>query len=644
MKKIFVVLSMVILFTNVVMAAPEATEVSRLKKIFNITDVTDFKVTSSENTYDDGGTFKSYFYTWTNKDTTYSVTTDASGNIFNFYTSSTTPDTSFQHLSKNDLESIANSFLKKIDPKLVEQYKLTSTSTFSKNGQATLVFNRYVNNIKVINDIITIEIQFDKKAVTQFDRTNSSSKFKDEAFPKLEKAIPLNEIYSKLESNNPLTLAYLVTGDEKNQVGNLVYTHLLEPNSFDALTSKPITILDPVYEKALSADAASDLSDVEITELDKIKNIKTESEVQKFIEKNFNVKSLKLNGKHLMLDADKNYYYSFYYDSTDENKPSYLSINISAKDLTVLSFSDSDYGTKEASITKDEALKISKAFLDKFNKAKNISSNPIVEIGSNITTILYPRMENKIPVIGEGITIQISNSMKKVSNYNFVFSKAKFPAVSKTISLEKAKEIAKKDFVLNYTYVKNAPFLVYSYSNGNPIIRATDGALLSANGEEMQNLQISYSNLDKSKYKNEIEVLTDLNIGFYKISDLTQTIKVKDFLELMESMDSGAYPTNDYSFYYSQYEDLNEKMYEQNLTYKDAIKWTLNSLGIKNLKKSAEVWDKKYFKDYDKIQKDYLAYYYLSKATGIYDKDESLQNENITAEEMLHIIYKTVTK
>ena len=200
------------------------------------------------------------------------------------------------------------------------------------------------------------------------------------------------------------------------------------------------------------------------------------------------------------------------------------------------------------------------------------------------------------------------------------------------------------DFGLSYGYVGSKPTLIYSYKNGNTILRASDGTPISIVGDEIQNPEINYENLEKSKYKDEITVLTDLGIGFYNLKDLQRSITIKEFINLMESIDSVTTKAIDYSFIPSQYEDLNQSDLENILTYKNAIKWILNSKGINNFKNTTEIWDKTIFKDYDNIEKEYLAYYYIAKSKGIYDKNESFQNQNISADEILHLIYNAVIK
>lgn len=646
MKKIISSLLIVLLFTNYIYATPNSKEILKIKKIFGITDATEFNITTSENSYDDGGSFKTLDYHWKNNNTQYNVSTDVSGNIFRYHVNYSDNNDEFEFLTKEETIKIATDFMNKLDSKLVKQYRLSSMQTYAKNGISTLYFNRYVNDTIVSNDNITIDVLFNNKSVYSFDRTNSSAKFKDENFPKLEKALPKKNVFSNVENTNPLRLSYLVTGDEKNQIGTLVYTHLLDTKPLDATTANPITIYTTAPKESSKTDAASELSDIEITEIEKIKNLRSEKEVQSFIEKNFDTKDLKLDSKQLILDKNKKYYYLFYYSTPKDSSIRSFSVSIDAKDLSLLSFNEYTMNAdNDSKLSEKEAINLASKFLKNFKHAKNIDeNNPVTSTSNGTTTILYPRIENNIAVYSEGITILVDNSSKKIFYYKTNFSNAKFPSKSNIINLEKAKEFAMNDFSLSYRYVGSKPTLIYSYKDGTPILRASDGTPISIVGDEIQNPEINYENSEKSKYKDEITMLTDLGIGFYNLKDLQKSITIKEFITLMESIDSGATKYIDYSFIPSQYEDLEESDLENNLTYKNAIKWILNSKGINDFKNATEIWDKTIFKDYDSIEKEYLAYYYIAKSKGIYDKNESFQNQNISADEILHLIYNAVIK
>ncbi|SUB74655.1 YcdB/YcdC domain-containing protein [Peptoniphilus indolicus] len=646
MKKIISSLLIVFLFTNYIYATSNSKEILKIKNIFGVTDATEFNITTSEDTYDDGSAFKTLDYHWKNNDTQYNVSTDTSGNIFKYDVNYSDKKDEFKFLTKEETIKIASDFMNKLDPNLIKQYRLRDIQTYVKNGSSTLYFNRYVNDTIISNDSITIDVFFNSKSVCSFERTNSSSKFKDENFPKLEDALPKKNIFSNIENTNPLRLSYLVTGDEKKQIGTLVYTHLLDTKPLDATTAKPIVTYNNNYKDSSKTDGTLALNDVEITEIEKIKNLKPEKEVQSFIKKNFNTKDLKLDSKQLMLDKNKNYYYLFYYSTPKDSSIRSISVSVDAKDLSLLSFNEYTINTdNDSEISKKEAINLASKFLKNFKHAKNIDeNNPVTLSSEGITTILYPRIENNIAVYSEGITILVDNSSKKVFDYKTNFSNAKFPAKSNIINLEKAKEFAMNDFGLSYGYVGSKPTLIYSYKNGNTILRASDGTPISIVGDEIQNPEINYENLEKSKYKDEITMLTDLGIGFYNLKDLQRSITIKEFINLMESIDSVTTKAIDYSFIPSQYEDLNQSDLENILTYKNAIKWILNSKGINNFKNTTEIWDKTIFKDYDNIEKEYLAYYYIAKSKGIYDKNESFQNQNISADEILHLIYNAVIK
>ncbi|WP_040552798.1 hypothetical protein, partial [Peptoniphilus indolicus] len=64
MKKIISSLLIVFLFTNYIYATSNSKEILKIKNIFGVTDATEFNITTSEDTYDDGSAFKTLDYHW----------------------------------------------------------------------------------------------------------------------------------------------------------------------------------------------------------------------------------------------------------------------------------------------------------------------------------------------------------------------------------------------------------------------------------------------------------------------------------------------------------------------------------------------------------------------------------------------------
>lgn len=640
MKKIINILLIFLMCTNVVYASTDSKEVVRIKNIFNIKNVTDFRVSNSEYYIDENIKIKTLVYEWTADGTSYNVSTDTDGNIMGYDKMDDTENNNFEIMTISEIKQAATDFINKIDSNLLKNYKLKNTKVYLKDGSAFLTYTRIVNNLEVINDTMEIEVNFHTKSVSHYNRINTSTLYKDSAFPDVKKAKNKEDVLANLETNNPFKLAYLVTGEDDNLNTVLVYTNLAQLKTVNAITGKPVQINH--YNAVEDAAKASDeLTDIEIAEINKIKNIKSEKDATDFISSNFDITNMQLESTHLYQDEDKNYYYTFNYNSPD-GYGKFMSVNLDAKDLKLKSYmfyDDTEY--KPVTLSTATAKNIANTFLSKYIHAKNIDEvNPIIVEDVYDTTVFYPRVENNIPVYSEGITILINNTSKKVTSYQTHFSKAKFNASDNLIDIAKAKETAQKLFSLKYSYMDNKPLLIYSYDE-QPFIRATDGIELTSFGEEKQNLEINYSNLNSSKYKNEIQVLTELGIGFYKISDLTQELTVENFLQLMNSL----YSVDLYSkqhYYYQTYEDLKEGDYSKKLTYKDAVKWTLNSMGIRKLQNAKEVWEKTIYSDYNSIEKSYLGYYFMAKANGVFDKSESLQNSSVSAEEMLHLIYQSI--
>ena len=81
---------------------------------------------------------------------------------------------------------------------------------------------------------------------------------------------------------------------------------------------------------------------------------------------------------------------------------------------------------------------------------------------------------------------------------------------------------------------------------------------------------------------------------------------------------------------------------DNNLLRADAVKWLMNQNSYRNLKDVKDVFDSSVFKDSSSIPKEYKAYYYIAKGLAIYDYDKASPKENVSIEEALHFIYKSL--
>ncbi len=472
---------------------------------------------------------------------------------------------------------------------------------------------------------------------------------------------------------NPFYLTYFLKYTDSDNISYVpAYTQLKKSPELDAVSSE--FIYEPIYntymkatgagDNAATKEASSGLTPTEQKEVDRVKGVKSLEETKKFAQDNFDLKDMKLESSYLN-KYDKNIYvYDLYY-SSDEG--GYTNLQLGARDFKLYSYSSYDYSSyassyyssyadsvaKSSALKDSQAVKIAKAFIQKFNKDKDLDlENPVI-VKSNEengeTTVNFFVKKNGYYVFSKGVTTHINNENKKLSYYNLSDPDVKLSEMDKdVIGIQKAESIAKNNLKLYYAYVGDKPRLIYSFELNKPVIRAKDGELLNMNGDVDTKGEIVYENINKSKYKDELNLLKSLNIGLPKTLKVDEPITVGDYVYLLNSL-SDSYieydqrNLKDYISYW-MYEDIDVDNLSPNLTRKDAVKWMMNIKDFRKLKEIKNIFDKEAFTDSNKIPKDYRAYYYLAKGLSIYDFDEAAPDKDVTVEEAMHIIYNSIFK
>ncbi|RVU55030.1 YcdB/YcdC domain-containing protein [Anaerosphaera multitolerans] len=632
-------------------------EVLRLKKMFDISDeYEDFNFSS----YTDENKTVFYSYNWNSDDVYLHITTNKNGDIINYnYSIGDKKEGSSQLKTKAEINEVVKEFLNKIDENILKNYREAEFRISAKNGYASADYVRYVNEIPVINDSISISVDLNSKRVNNYNKSHASTVFKDGSFPKKSDAISLEKAKEVLMEKEPLILSYFIVDryNEPKSIG--VYAQKDSNKPIDALSGNLVE--DEIYNIANgfggmggmametasdTAEKSVDLTPVEKNEIETLKNLKTIEDAKKEVVSKLELSELKFQNYNIGKRYNSKYVYELEY-GLEKNEPK-ISISIDAQNLEILNYyTYENLPAQKATLSREEALVIAKTFTEKVSQRLNNLDieNPIYQSSDYRTYITFPRMENSHPVLENGVSLNIDNSTKKIASYNLEFTEAKFDDISKSIEVDKALDEAVKnlEFREYYAYVKDEPKLLYTFkNNASPIIRASDGVLLNRSGEEVTESKLVYENIDKSKYKDEINYLISINIGVPNITNLKDKIKVSDFIYLLNSLD-GSIPYNKEdiksSIRYSRFENISEEDMDKNTLNKQAIRWILNSEYYFGLNNAKDVFSKDVFKDYSAIAPEDKAYYFLAYSLSLYDYEEANPEKELTHEDALHLIY-----
>ncbi|MGO1580654.1 MAG: YcdB/YcdC domain-containing protein [Peptoniphilaceae bacterium] len=635
-------------------------EVSRIKKIFDIPkDVKSFK--SSSDSYPDRG--KNINYSWeyskNNKNYSVNVTTDNQANIIRYDSYIDEKEENLKETKirdKKEMLKIVDKFLYKLDPTIPNYYKLKDTEIYFKNNKAIFTYKKFVNEIEVLNDSIEVSLNLKNKSIENFNRNETSFKFEDKDFISPKNVLNKNEALDLILKDNPFYLSHMIISKDFETYKSMpVYIQLKDFKALDAVSKEFIDLNSNNYSMLKSEEDSFDenanndnlLSEIEKNEIKNINGLHSLDEVKNFANDNFSLSKYTLDSTSLIKFIDTYYYNMNYISNTSEN----ISLSIDAKNLTLISYeySPANFEENKKILNKKDAITITENFIKKFNKKENIDlENPIIENTDLTTNVTFYRKEDEKPVIFNGIKVIINNNSKKIYSYKLEYNNLSFPDLKdfKKIENQRIKSKIEKNysFKLYYAYVKNELKLIYSLAdlNSKPIFDAKNFLSIDSNGYEISLEKADYKNLDKSKYKKEIEYLTSIGIILPKDIDLKNNILLADYIYLLNSIDDKIeYSNFRNNYYYPYYENLNIDDLNKEVNREDGVRWLLNSISYRDLYKiNNNIFNKDVFKDSSSISEKYKAYYYLAQGLGIYDFKEAKTKDKLKVEEAMHLIYR----
>lgn len=224
---------------------------------------------------------------------------------------------------------------------------------------------------------------------------------------------------------------------------------------------------------------------------------------------------------------------------------------------------------------------------------------------------VFTRIENGVPCPENNIVIRISADKGEIYGINRSWDYVTgFEGKSGIISSNEAEDnyFGAREFALEYEINtdadgKNEARLVYTTEKIYPkLIKASNGKRMYSWGEiykESNKDGYKYSDISKSRYKESIEFLAELNIGFEADKFMPdKAITRGEFLELVEKS----------SLYQIRLNDFEENP-DKEITRMEITRLTLNSLGYEKILKNGDIFNLSYQdkKDIKQADKGYAA-------------------------------------
>lgn len=643
--------------------------VLKAKDVFNIKDVYDnFEVNSSSD--DQYGTI--YNLSWSKKDNSSQVSVSISKDMhitnYNKYENKKY-ETLKPKYSYDALKKYASDMIKKIDPINSKSLKLNEKTyqNFGGDNAYTFIFDRYVNDRRVIGDGASITINYVDKSVQMYSLNyNKSFDFSKTAeFDALKSNLTMDEainIYKDNEYLKPMIKFVINDKKEPRLTFKTIYSNELNANYFVNSTSKkyerydyPVFLNNYMTKDAATEEAMDGLSEYEVKGIDKINGIKAKDEAVKKA-KTYVKDASKTKVTLSSLNQDyisKDYIYHINLESGKDDKKTYYNISFDAKDLTLLRYSKynnyDNSDTDKKDLSSEELKKIAMDYIKK--NASDIDEKEVKLISAENNSIYFVRVMDGYYVPENSISIGVSMGTKEVNDFSRAWYRKPISYEKAKISADEAYNIVKKEIQYEeaYKYIRDksdpakSKVVLTCMPNTTRIeIDAITGKLTN-NTDEFRN----YSDIDKSKYKDKATLLKQMGYAYLEDEIMPdKNLKQKDFMTFVYG--SSSRNDIDEAIDYAYQRAIRNGIIKENEVNKEKEVTTIDlAKFIVRLKGMEELVGKDIFKPVNakaKLTSEENSYLAIAKALGYVNGKAIDKNAKINRDEFINIIYNYIFK
>lgn len=643
--------------------------VLKAKDVFNIKDVYDnFEVNSSSD--DQYGTI--YNLSWSKKDNSSQVSVSISKDMhitnYNKYENKKY-ETLKPKYSYDALKKYASDMIKKIDPINSKSLKLNEKTyqNFGGDNAYTFIFDRYVNDRRVIGDGASITINYVDKSVQMYSLNyNKSFDFSKTAeFDALKSNLTMDEainIYKDNEYLKPMIKFVINDKKEPRLTFKTIYSNELNANYFVNSTSKkyerydyPVFLNNYMTKDAATEEAMDGLSECEVKGIDKINGIKAKDEAVKKA-KTYVKDASKTKVTLSSLNQDyisKDYIYHINLESGKDDKKTYYNISFDAKDLTLLRYSKynnyDNSDTDKKDLSSEELKKIAMDYIKK--NASDIDEKEVKLISAENNSIYFVRVMDGYYVPENSISIGVSMGTKEVNDFSRAWYRKPISYEKAKISADEAYNIVKKEIQYEeaYKYIRDksdpakSKVVLTCMPNTTRIeIDAITGKLTN-NTDEFRN----YSDIDKSKYKDKATLLKQMGYAYLEDEIMPdKNLKQKDFMTFVYG--SSSRNDIDEAIDYAYQRAIRNGIIKENEVNKEKEVTTIDlAKFIVRLKGMEELVGKDIFKPVNakaKLTSEENSYLAIAKALGYVNGKAIDKNAKINRDEFINIIYNYIFK
>ena len=431
----------------------------------------------------------------------------------------------FPDVSREEALKTAEEFVKKVNPDIYENIEVIPRQNEGIND-SSYYFDlvRKENGITVIGNGGNMAVSSNTNEVKYFHIEYET----DVEFLPLDGILTLEEAKQKYAENLPFELQYTYYYDyEKNELK--VYPQYTEEGEkvLSAINGEVLEV--PEYDSPMYRDMVSDmgkgdgemgLSEVELSEIDKISGLISQEEAEKIIRDNkiinipedFELEMLSLSRDYIDKDI-----YTYYLMFTNEEYY-VIGAEVDARTGQILYFyKNGDYSVE------NQNTETEKQIAEEALKAFGAENHAELVLSENNEEgyVCYERIHNGIKVSENGAYLEFDGADNLIS-YSFVKTPIKeFPSVDGIKTGKEAFDLATEqiDFGVMYMLEEKCGTPVYCFSQGEDVtnfnLNPFTGKRIDYKGEDYRQEQlISYSDIENHYAKDKFLKLAEYGIGF----------------------------------------------------------------------------------------------------------------------------------
>ncbi len=702
MKKIIsimLVVTILITFMSPVMASSSVTTDKGLENAIKVVkSKIDIPADCKKFTYNiynqDGAVI--WNLSWSNEELQkYIYVTIDQNNFISSYSSyqySANYDKKIPKYSRSQGKEIAEKFIEKLNPKLLEEFKLIENNNISEEREYFFNYVRQVNGVAYENNSININVNNYTGQVSNF-YCNYSLKTK---FEPADKIISLEQAKKNFIDKLGLKLVYNIKSDKDKIVSYLAYVPKDSSKYIDAVTGEVEKMQNggfyytgAIMEKAayVSDAAVVVLTPDELKAVDDMSGLIAKEELDTKLR---GMSLFKLDSEFSLASAELRkdwrntnsliWYMRYTKVINKETKQlREVSISADAKNGDILDFwtyYDVPADTKPQK-TKEEARKISDDVImnlipSHYSEVKYDDTYNIYEETENKQySFRYVRVKNGLECPSDYIVISFDNLSGNINSVSSNWTKdLKFDDPSKAIPVEKAYEVLFDNnklgfdiqYIVEYNYQKTispeqtqVDNAVLGYMlNGRKtcIISAETGDVLNYAGTPYKENNVSdYTDIKGLKNENQVKILTQLSIRYFEDElKASEQLQQQDYFILLSRLndiyfDSGIDKATSVERMYNNLISSGiitkaEKAPTSVLTKEEAAKYFVKFQRMSQVAEIKGIF-KSDFKDADKISPNLLGYVCIASGLKAIDGDKGYfkPKEKMTRLDGLLIMY-----